>query len=360
MQQRLYGKTGKSVSVIGFGGMRFPNPQDIDANARLVLHAYHSGINYFDTAPGYCGDKSEIIFGAAIKQMKPGSFYVSTKSSARDKGELRSSIERSIDRLNVDAIDFFHIWCVITLDDWAGRKEALKAAVRAKEEGLIRHLVVSSHLEGNQLASVLKDGPFEGVTLGYNVINHSFRQAALDASAEMGLGVVIMNPLGGGLIPQNQQRFAFLGKSPNTGVVQGALRFVTSSPAVTSAIVGFSSAEQIDQAVAAVEDAPRLTQQQHAELRKACDGCIPGVCTGCGYCLPCPAGIQIPGMMDAYNMKLLSKDITDAALIQRLDWQWDITPAQANDCTRCGACEDRCTQHLPIRQRLEELGKLAR
>lgn len=94
MLYKDYGRTGKRVSAIGFGGMRFRDPENIDENAELVLYGHSRGINYFDTAPGYCGDKSEDIVGAALKQMAPGSFYVSTKCGAAEGDAVRQSIER--------------------------------------------------------------------------------------------------------------------------------------------------------------------------------------------------------------------------------------------------------------------------
>ncbi|MGA2801706.1 MAG: aldo/keto reductase [Verrucomicrobiota bacterium] len=138
MWKKTYGKTGKDISVIGFGGMRFPKPNDIDGSAELVTYAHSKGINYFDTAPFYCDDKSEEITGAAIKQLPRDSFYVSTKCAAADGAELRSSLECSLKRLNVEQIDFFHIWCLMFPNQLPERiaKGAVPAALKAKEEGL--------------------------------------------------------------------------------------------------------------------------------------------------------------------------------------------------------------------------------
>ena len=197
MLTREYGKTGEKISVIGFGGMRFPDPRDIDANASLVLHAYRRGINYFDTAPFYCKDKSEDIIGAAVRRMNRKRVYLSTKCMEADGAKLRKSLEKSLKRLNTSYIDFFHIWCIVNPDQWKQRKKggAVAAAMKAKDEGLIRHLAVSSHLPGKDLGKLLAEGVFEGVTLGYCALNFPYRQKALDAAAKMHLGVVTMNRL---------------------------------------------------------------------------------------------------------------------------------------------------------------------
>ncbi len=117
MLYRSFGQTGKEVSVISFGGMRFSDPQNLEKSSDLLLYAHNKGINYFDTAPVYCGDRSEDIFGHALRQLPRESFHVSTKCS-RAKGEdLRKSIERSLERLKVEKIDFFYIWHLMNLED---------------------------------------------------------------------------------------------------------------------------------------------------------------------------------------------------------------------------------------------------
>jgi len=358
MWHKLYGKTGKQISVIGFGGMRFTDPDNIDASVELVMHGYNKGINYFDTAPGYCNDKSEDICGVAIKQMTPGSFYISTKSGSHRGEEVRKSIDKSLRRLGVEKIDFFHIWCVATPEEWTKRKEggAVAAALKARDEGLIDHVAVSSHLSGSDARVMLAEGFFDGVTLGYSAINFPYRDEAIDAAREMGLGVITMNPLGGGLIPQHAERFSFIKTPDDPGVVAAALRFNVSNPGVTAALVGFSSKEQIDEAVAAVENFQPYDADRVAEIRKHVLDSFDELCTGCGYCLPCPEGVNIPRMMDAYNYKILLGK--DQEVINRLNWHWASKPSAAKACSLCSECEEKCTQHLPIRERMKYIADL--
>ncbi|MCL2701839.1 MAG: aldo/keto reductase [Phycisphaerae bacterium] len=359
MWYKPYGKTGKQISVIGSGGMRYAEPNDIDKSAAVVMRAYERGVNYFDTAPGYLDDKSEFIVGAALRQMKPGTFYTSTKTFGGNEADLRFDLDKSLKRLGVDHIDFFHIWCIITLDAWRQRCDggAVKAAFKAKEEGLIKHVVVSSHLPGNELTSVLKEGQFEGVTLGYCAIDFPYRQEAVDAAHAMGLGVVTMNPLGGGLIPQQAQLLDFLRGPNDPSVTAAALRFNISQPAITSALVGFSTVEQVDEACDAVENFSPYPAEYIQSMRERFAPSFKGFCSGCRYCLPCPKGVGIPQMMDAYNHKLMTGK--DDAVTMRLAWHWGLKPADAAACAECGVCEKRCTQQLPITQRLKEIAKLA-
>jgi predicted aldo/keto reductase-like oxidoreductase len=358
MWTKPYGQTGASISVIGFGGMRFARPADLDGSAALVRHAHARGINYFDTAPFYCDDKSEEILGRAFRTLPRDSFFVSTKSFAAGGDELRASLEKSLRRLQVDRIDFFHIWCLLRPGELEERirKGAIAAAQRAQREGLIKHLVVSSHLGGEDNATVLDSGLFAGITIGYNALNFPFRARTLEAAARHNVGVVTMNPLGGGLIPRNAARLSFLKGPQDRDVVQAAIRFNVSQPAITAALVGFSSEQEVDEAVAAV-DGFEPYPAAHIEQVKANIGAgFEGFCTGCGYCMPCPADLQIPKLMDAFNAKIL--DGNDSAIQDRLKWHWGLAPDAAAACVECGDCENACTQHLPIRERLKMIAAL--
>jgi hypothetical protein len=361
MLYKPYGRTGKNISAAAFGGMRFKNTDDIDGNAAIVFRAYQKGVNYFDTAPGYCDDKSELIIGAAVKHMRADGnreFYVATKSGEADGAKVRAQLEQSLRRLNVERIAFFHIWCLLTLEGWAQRKKggAVAAALKAKAEGLVEHVVVSSHLPGDELAAVLQEGVFEGVTMGYCAANFPYRQKALDAAGRLGLGVVAMNPLGGGIIPKNPARFEFLRGPNDRNVVEAAIRFVVSQPAMTAVLVGFTTAEHVDQAVAAVENFQAYDAARVEALRGRILSSFDGFCTGCGYCLPCPRNVPISRMMDAYNQKLLGSK--DQSVINRLRWHWGLEQKDALACSLCGTCEQRCTQKLPIHERLGEITRL--
>ncbi len=355
MLYREFGQTGKKISVISFGGMRFRRPYDPDSCAELLHHAHGLGINYFDTAPVYCADRSEDIFGRALAQLPRESFYLSSKCSRAKASDFRKSLERSLTRLRTDHIDFFYIWHLMTPEDWEGRKRggAVEAALQAREEGLIGHLLCSSHMEGKGLSAVLAENIFAGVLLGFNALNFPYRLQAVEEAGKQGLGVVTMNPLAGGLIPQNPDRFAFLKTGPDDTVVRAALRFNLSHEEISSALVGFSSREEIDQAVAAADTFTPLSPAEKHQLAPNIEQNFDRLCTGCGYCLPCPADIPIPKFMDVYNQVMLNPGPDTATT--RLRMHWGLTAEQAQDCITCGACEARCTQHLPIIERLREL-----
>ncbi len=355
MLYKEYGRTGKKISVISAGGMRLPQPDRPAEAVATLLRAYEKGVNYFDTAPIYCDDRSENIVGQAIRDMQPGSFYVSSKCAAADGPGLRAGLERSLARLGLARIHFFHVWCVMTPDDWAQRKAqgAVAAAIQARAEGLVEHLAFSTHMAGRDIRGVVDEHIFEGMTVGYCAMNFPYRQEGVDAAAAAGLGVVAMNPLGGGLIPANPRVFDFLRGPRDPDAVTAALRFLVSQPTITSALVGFSSRAHVDQAMAAVENFEPYPAPHVDRLKQRIRADFDQLCTGCGYCLPCPQQVPIPQFMDVYNGKMLQANRAD--IMARFQWHWDLKPAVAGACIKCGQCEGKCTQHLPIMRRLEQL-----
>jgi uncharacterized protein len=363
MIYRPYGSTGDHVSVIGFGGMRFADQNNVDACAQLVQKAYDSGITYFDTAPAY--GKSEELFGVAFREMKKTRtqrpFYVATKTFRSEPAEIRKELEQSLQRMGLDYIDFYHVWCVMSLEVFQNRKAkgALAEFERLQNEGLIRHICISSHMNGEDVGTVLQDYPFAGVLLGYSAMNFSYREKALQEAAQVGAGVVVMNPLGGGLIPQHPDRFAFLKTNSDESVVQAGLRFLINDSRITVALVGLSDQQQLTEALSAVDGFAPIPPAQIEKIKTNLKQAFTELCTGCGYCDHCPEGIPVPRLMDAYNHKMLAGG--DKALLDRLYWHWDISAKNEvlRKCTQCRLCEEACTQHLPVTDRIEEIRRIA-
>jgi len=364
-----YGSTGKQVSAVGFGGMRFDTEKPNEENAELLIYAREKGINYFDTAPRYCNDKSEDIFGIALSKM-PGrgtDYYVSTKGmpTELDTAEkARDAVRKSLDRLRVDSIDFYHVWCIRKLEHYelamkpGGQYEGLLAC---KDEGLIGHIVVSTHLPGDQIRQLVEKKEFDGVLLGVNILNFQYRWTGVQAAHEAGLGVVAMNPLSGGLIPQYENDFAFLADEGETPV-EAALRFCISCPEITVALNGFTTRDHIDTACRVADTCKPFSETDLDRVKANLSKNLDTVCTACGYCLGvCPQGITIPPFMHYYNEKLFSKK-TDDDMVKGMDFvlDWGVLAArtaEAAECTACGKCEEVCTQHIKISERLAEIAE---
>lgn len=365
MYYKQYGNTDMKVSAVGLGTMRY-NEEDIKAGrlekcAEIPLYAYEKGINYWDTAPYYCDDKSEIVTGIALSQVDRSKVYVTSKvnfgtlgTENPDRDIFRRRLEMSLNRLHTDYIDFYHMWCMLNLESWQKHMEVLYGFFEeAKAEGLIRNIVFSSHMQGNDIESVVESGKFKGMLIGYNALNYRFRQSGIKKAHENGMGVVVMNPLGGGLIPQNPEAFSYLAEGTDLSVAQAALRFVASHKEITVTLSGCTTKEHVDDAVKAVENLVEEPAEAVAERYAKKGLALNNLCTGCAYCKGCPKGIEIPKFMDAYNQRILTGragEITD-----RLKYHWGIEPAKSAECIQCGKCERQCTQHLPIIERLKEI-----
>ncbi len=359
MIYRSYGKTGKKVSAIGFGGMRFSEIDNTDACVEMMLRAARGGITYFDTAPGYFKTKSEKVFGEGFAEMKRAGlpFYCASKTFAADEAGIRREIEGQLKRLGLPSIDFYHIWCITSLSNWEGRKKkgVIDTFIKLKEEGLIKHICVSSHLIGDEIKTLLEEGIFEGVLFGYSAYNFKARTEAFDAIRKQGLGCVVMNPLGGGLIPQHPELFEFLKTQGDETAVEAALRFLLAHEDITVTLVGFSRLQEVDDALKAVSGYRAISSEQIEAMKEKAGRSFEGICTGCQYCDDCPEGIPIPQLMDAYNHKILYGD--EAQIVERLKEHWGIPQDVALRCAECGNCESACTQHLPIIDRLKEVAR---
>jgi predicted aldo/keto reductase-like oxidoreductase len=365
MYYKQYGNTELKVSAVGMGTMRY-NDDDINAGnlskcAEVVLYAHEKGINFFDSAPFYCQDKSEIITGMALSQLKRDSFFISSKTNLNTldnkttADDFRWRLENSLKRLKVEYLDFYYLWCMLDIESFKKQYDLLyKHFDQAKKDGLIRNITVSSHMQGSDLEKVVETGSFAGMLIGYNALNYRFRQAGITAAASNGMGIVVMNPLGGGLIPDNQETFSYLAEGTDLTVPQAALRFVASHKEITVTLAGCTTKEHVDDAVKAVEN---LVERPAAEIYEEYEHkgvALNTLCTGCAYCKHCPQDIDIPKYMDAYNEKLLGHDIAG-----RLKGHWGIPISKAAECIQCSQCEDLCTQHLPIMDRLAEIAQLS-
>ena len=382
MWYKPYGNTGKQVSAIGFGGMRFPKidadkpDYDYDACAATLVEAQNLGVTYFDTAPYYCDDQSELIFGHAMADLQKGArekgqpFYLSTKSGEKDGAKLRAQLEKSLTRLHLPKVTFYHIWCILNLDDYRSRLVpggAYEAAKKAQAEGLIDHVVFSTHCNGAEIQTIVDEGLFEGVTLGYNILNYKFRLQGLSAAAAKGLGVVTMNPLGGGVIPTRGEKLNFLKAPEDTTVVDAALRFNASHESISVVLAGMANQDEVRQNCAvgtrlgvgadltgasAAKNA--FVESRKDQLEHRTTEALDALCTGCQYCLPCPQDIPIPKFLLSYNESIFGEQKDTVSTLKN---HWGLQASGAEACVACGECEARCTQHLPIIDRLSQIAQ---
>lgn len=378
MHYRDYGKTGLRASTLGFGVMRLPTQEngacDYDRSVPILQRAIAQGVNYFDCAWGYINGSSEIAVGKAIKPYDRTKLILATKIPIGDidGAEWRRRLEAQLQRYETDYIDVMHMHGLTwnSFQERAlGESGCLQAARRAQSEGLARYLAFSSHDTPENVVRLIETGEFDGVTLQYNFLDRRM-EAAIRCAHERGLGTVIMGPVGGGRLslwdPQGLRELipASVSSAPDL-----AIRWVLSNPNVTVALSGMTSVEMVDQNVATAS----REQPFAADEQEAVDRLLAKLyefsnlyCTGCGYCLPCPNGVDIPGnflLMNYYRVYgLRDYAVRQYAQLKAGKELWlhgtRITGKAAPDCIQCGTCEPQCPQNIPIMAQLEEVARV--
>jgi hypothetical protein len=371
MLYKDFGNTGAKVSALGFGAMRLPMIQrdgksyvDEDKAIEVIHRAFELGVNYIDTAPYYCEGQSEIAVGKALKGYRD-KVYLSTKNPIEDASydNWMKRLEKSLNKLDVDYIDFYHMWGI----DWKTYSEKIdvpngpiKAALKAKEQGLIKHISFSFHDKPEYMAKLIDTGYFESVLCQYNLLDRT-NEEAIAYAHEKGLGVVIMGPVGGGRLgaPSPIIQNMLGGKVKSTAEM--ALRFVLANNNVSIALSGMSTIEMVEEnaKVASIkgtltEDEKVKVQEMMAENKKLEEL----YCTGCNYCMPCPQGINIPYIFRLMNYNRVY-GLKEYAMekYKNLKTEGNENGKDASYCIECGSCESKCPQHLKIIQQLKDTNK---
>jgi len=273
----------------------------------------------------------------------------------------RETLETQLKKLDTDCIDFYHFHGIgNSFFTHERREEAVNGALKAKEEGLIRHLSFSFHDKPEVMLKLIDLGIFSSVLCQYNLLDRANEEVLAQAKAR-GLGTVIMGPVGGGRIsgmpPQVAQRFGVNVKSN----AELALRFVMTNPNVDITLSGMSTLAQVEENAAIASNATPLSAEELQGIAAALEEnrrMADLYCTGCNYCAPhCPQQIVIPRIFELMNYHRVY-GITDYAREQYdgIGGPWQ-KGSKADVCIECGVCEDYCPQKIEIRKQLKECHK---
>ena len=357
MIHREIGRTGITASVIGFGGMRFfkhPEEQAVEVVRRCV----DLGVTFFETG-SYGEGQSEEVLGRALKGLRD-KVTLANKAAVPglpDGAKIRERIEETLRREQVDYFDLFSFWGLNTremFENLKGADRGIAELEKAKRQGLIRAIGLTSHAEPDQIVEFLKEYPFDCVTLKEHVL-YSRQQGTIDFCRRNGIGVVVMSPLAGGIVaqpsPEIRERLA---QSGYTAATLG-LRYLVANPGVTSAITGVETVADVEENVKAGDMEGPLTEEEQgliAFIREKMSAIGENFCTQCGYCMPCPEGVNIPGIFRLWNIMRGF----GAADYSRLEYgnlckqsHWgDFSGRGAEACVECGQCEEKCPNNLPI------------
>lgn len=366
MQYRSFGKTGCKVSVLGFGAMRMPvnNPEDAgDINEQkaieLIRYAIDSGVNYVDTAFFYHNGNSEVLVGKALKDGYREKTYVATKLPM---GEVKSAedfdrlLNTQLQKLDIEYIDFY-LFHALNRDSWKkvvdfGLIEKMK---KAKAEGKVRHIGFSFHDDLEVFEQILDeyDG-CEFCQIQYNFVDTDYQAGTegLKKASEMGLGVVVMEPLRGGRlasIPESVKKHL----PANRGDVDNSLNFIWNSPEVSLLLSGMGTMEQLNENITLAHNSKvgifskeELDGFSEAKVQNDKLTLVP--CTKCLYCQPCPEGVEIPAIFEAYNK------VTEGGRRLVKEIMPDIDD-KISKCVKCGKCEKMCPQNIEIIKQLKEI-----
>jgi len=345
--------------------MRLPGNADGTVNTlksvRLLREAYRRGVNYYDTAYVYHGGKSEVILGHAVKPFRD-EVVISTKNPVGKEDtrkKWRERLDESIERLGgpPDILNFhFLSWDTFKKKCKPKRKGMLAEARKAQKEGLFGELALSSHDSPEGMIKLLDTGEFVGITLQYNLLDR-VNEAVIEHAYKKGIAVIIMGPVGGGRLaaPSDKLRRLIPGGVRSTPEI--ALRFVLANRHVTCAISGMNERKQLTENLRTANMKKPLSAAEKRKVRAALEQIrklSDLYCTGCGYCMPCPHGVNIPRNFSLMNMYRVwgLKDYARreyARLVKK-----DRGGLQAGKCKKCGRCVPLCPQNIDIIAQLAE------
>lgn len=404
MTYRVNHNSGDKVSILGYGCMRLPNKPkakededdviDQDMVNKLTDYAIAHGVNYFDTSPRYCQGKSEEAVGIALKKHPRNKFYVATKmSNFIDDDETPATREASLQMyhdsfkyLQVDTIDYYLLHSIgKSLDDFQKRfidNGMLDFLIEERKAGRIRNLGFSFHGDVAVFdhAISLHDKvhwDFVQIQLNYFDWEHASKD---DVNANYLYGElhkrnipsVIMEPLRGGRLAKIE--FHLLTKlkqiRPDDTAASWAFRYAGSFPDVLTVLSGMTYMENLQENITTYSPLKPVDDKEKKLLAEIVDGVskFPYIgCTGCKYCMPCPYGLDIPGIFAQYNKcldegnypeNIQDKEYRKARRAFLLGMDRSVPrERQPQNCVSCGACLSKCPQHIAIPDEMQKIDK---
>ena len=384
MLYRKYGKTNEMVSVLGFGCMRLPiigdDPTNIDEELaiKMIRLAIDEGVNYIDTAYPYhgkgmaLGGASEPFVAKALKDGYRARVKLATKLPSwliKTREDMDNYLNEQLKRLETDTIDFYLVH-TLGAATWPILKEAglVEFLEQAIKDGRIKHAGFSFHERIGLFKEIVDSYDWSFCQIQYNYLDEDYQAGTegLEYAAKKGLGIAIMEPLRGGKIAENLPNEAlefFAQAAVERTPAEWALRWVWNHPEVSVALSGMTTMQHVTENLKIAQDAQAnsLTARELGiidQVKTLFKEKIQVNCTACGYCMPCPVGVNIPGCFTILNDYFIfgSPEARDR---HKFLYNFRLgSKAYASNCIKCGKCESHCPQSIPIRQELDVVKEL--
>ena len=364
---------GNQLSILGFGCMRFPQTMgiiDIKETEREIMTAYEAGVNYYDTAYIYPG--SEAALGEILeKNQIRDKVYIATKLPhylIKKYEDLDKLFGEELKRLRTDYVDYYLMHMLTDTDTWNRLKNLgiEKWIEEKKASGAIRQIGFSYHGNSEMFCNLVDAHDWDFCQIQYNYMDEHSQagRRGLYHAHEKGIPVIIMEPLRGGKLvnrlPDTAKKIFEEYKIKHTPA-QWAFRWLWDQPEVTVVLSGMNSDEMVRDNIqtASTVEAGELGEEEQQMLKQvvaAINAKMKVGCTGCGYCMPCPKGVDIPGTFAAYNRRFAEGrfwSFVDYVICTTLRKN----STAASNCVGCGKCEKHCPQHIEIRKCLKDAQK---
>jgi len=324
----VLGKTGLRVSEVGFGGIPIIRIS-ADEAVSVLKRAYDKGVTFYDTANAYRDSEAKI--GQAFENMRD-KVVIATKTQKRDGKGASEHLENSLKMLRTDYIDLFQLHQVAQEKDWEAIISpggALEAVTRAKDQGKIRHLGITSHSLPMAI-KLIKTGLFSTIQFPFNFIEKDAKDELHQTARKLNLGILAMKPFAGGMIDNAKIAFKFLRQYPDV-----------------LPIPGFHSIESVDEILSLYTKSNEVTDEDLATMDKYRDELGRQFCRRCEYCQPCPKGVMITPAM---GYRVVSMRMSPKVAAESLRQVMETVP----QCVNCGVCITRCPYNLPIPEMIKK------
>lgn len=326
MEKMRLGRTGLQVSRCGFGALPIQRLEQ-SAAVELLRHAYDKGIEFFDTARGYTDSEEKI--GIALASVRKN-IVLATKTPAKTRKGVQADLEKSLAQLQTDMIDVYQLHNPAEIPDPADPDSSYAALVEAKKKGQIRFIGLTNHRLSTALAAA-RSGLFDTIQFPLSLLSSAEDLELISVCRQHDVGIIAMKALSGGLLTHIPSAFAFLRQYPEVLPIWGIQR--------ESELEDFIQLEQ---------NPPVLDPTMQAIIDKERSELAGAFCRGCGYCLPCPAGIPIP--MAARMTLLLAR----SPAAKFLEGEWQEKMELIDQCQHCGHCTSHCPYQLDTVALLEQ------